>query len=146
MLGNVVMSGTAPRRPRLARIGAGGAGTVASSVCATDSLVWVHCSYWSEFSDCSTTAKFHNCTHPEQLVTIPVHGVPIGNVEPNLVLLRSELGVHVEAVRAHEVAELDGLLGRRAMGLGARVLDEGVGLRHTQLVRCVGVEVLQDLN
>ena len=69
---------------------------------------------------------------------------PIRDIQPEPILLRNELRVHVEAPRAHEVGQLRGLLCGRAVGRCARVGEEEVGLCDRQLVGGVDVEVFED--
>jgi hypothetical protein len=85
-------------------------------------------------------------TYPVQAVATAVDKVTVRDIEADFAAVRIQLHVRVEAVRAHEVAQLDGLLRGRGEGLGARVLGEEVRLRGSELVRGVRGEVGEDLD
>jgi hypothetical protein len=70
----------------------------------------------------------------------------VRDIEADLCALRIQLHVRVEAVRAHEVAQLDGLLCGRTERLGSRILGEEMRLCGGELVRRVGGEVGEDLD
>ena len=78
------------------------------------------------------------------MIPLPTPLAPIRDIQPEPLLRRNELRVHVEAPRAHEIGQLRGLLCGRSVGRCARVREEEVGLGDRQLVGGVDVEVFED--